>query len=337
MLIGAQLDAAGNVTTLLGSARVLFDEFPAPLAYAASGEIMAIVPYEISGRRTTDVVVEYQGQRSSAVTLNVVDSAPALFTLDSTGHGQAAMLNELGCCNSVRNPAKRGSIATLYATGEGQTTPPGITGGVSFYSRAADYPVPSLPVHVTVGGETAAIVYAGEAPHAVTGLLQVNFRVPDNAPLGDAIPITLSIGDSSSPSGVTMAIRSATPRVLVIDPDPVTREWFQRTLRKASYDVSVARGASEARSVSQANDRANSSVDLVIVSLAIPAAERLDTIRALQAGRPQFAIAALGTAAWLSPATLKAADSFGAQAVFVKPLLPRSILSRIGQLLRPRP
>ncbi len=92
-----------------------------------------------------------------------------------------------------------------------------------------------------------------------------------------------------------------------------------------------------ARSASEARDRTSSPIDLVILSLAIPAGERLDTIRALQTGRPQFAIAALGTAAWLSPATLQAADAFGAQAVFVKPLLPRAILSRIGQLLRPRP
>ncbi len=326
VLIGAQLDPVGNVTTSLGDTRVLFDGFPAPLAYAAAGDIMAVVPYEISGRHSTEVAVEFQGQRSPSAALNVVDSAPALFTLDSTGHGQAAVLNELGCCNSIRNPAKRGSIATLYATGEGQTTPPGITGGVSFYARPADYPVPRLPVHVTVGGEPAEIVWHGEAPHAVTGLFQVNFRVPVNAPLGDAVPITLTIGDASSPSGVTIAVRSAVPRVLLIDPNPVTRDWFQKTLAKASFDVFTS-----IQDIGPA-------VDVVIFSLATPAADRHDTIRALQAGHPpQFAIAALGTGAWLSPATLKAADSFGAQAVFIKPLSARTIVSRIRELLRPRP
>jgi uncharacterized protein (TIGR03437 family) len=330
VLTGAQLDSAGNVTTSLGGARVLFDGFPAPLAYAVAGDIMAIVPYEIFGRRSAEVVVEYQGRRSPPATLNVVESGPALFTLDSTGHGQAAILNELGCCNSVRNPAKRGSVVTLYATGEGQTAPPGITGGVSFYARPADYPVPRLPVHVTVGGEPAEIVWAGEAPHAVTGLFQVNFRVPANAPLGDAVPVTLTIGDSSSPSGVTMAVRSAVPRVLLLDPDPVTRDWFQKMLVKASFDVFT--------SVPTSSNDVGQTVDLVILSLAVPAADRLETIRALQAGHsPQFAVAAVGTGAWLSPATLKAADSFGAQAVFIKPFSPRPILARIRELLRPRP
>lgn len=330
-LAGAQVDAAGNVTTTLGGTRVLFDGIPAPLAYAVSGDVMAIVPYEISGRKTVQAVVEYQGSASLPVTLDVVESAPALFTLDSTGHGQAAVLNELGCCNSVRNPAKRGSVITLYATGEGQTNPPGITGAVSFYDRPADYPVPRLPVRVTVGGQPADIVYAGEAPHAVTGLLQVNFRVPANAPLGDAVPLKLTVGAASSPVDVTIAIRSAVPRVLVIDPNPTTREWFSQTLQAAAFEVAASGSASEAL------EQDKSPVDLALVGLDIPPVERLHMLREMQTGRPQIAVAALGTAAWLSPRMLKAADSFGAQAVFIKPFSGKFVVKRIRELLKPHP
>lgn len=330
VLTGNQLNSENRVSTSLGGAQVLFDGRPAPLAYSVSGDIMAVVPYEISNQPTTEVVVEYQGQRSPSVTLDVAQSGPALFTLDSTGHGQAAMLNELGCCNSTRNPAKRGSVATLYATGEGQTSPPGITGGVSFYNRIADYPAPRLPVRVTVGGEPSEIVYAGEAPHAVTGLLQVNFRVPAHAPIGDAVPVTLTVGDASSPE-VTMAVRSATPRVLVIDPDTATRGWFSKVLTSAGFDVVAASGAKEAL------DQAHGPVDLAIVSLAIPAPERLETVRALEAGSPQIRTVALGTAAWLSPAMLRAADLLGAQAVFIKPMARETVLRRIRELLTPHP
>ena len=49
--------------------------------------------------------------------------------------------------------------------------------------------MPALPVRVAVGGHPAEIVYAGAAPHAVSGLLQVNFRVPPDAPAGDAVII----------------------------------------------------------------------------------------------------------------------------------------------------
>jgi uncharacterized protein (TIGR03437 family) len=52
------------------------------------------------------------------------------------------MLNETGCCNSTRNPAVRGSISSLYATGEGQTNPPGVNG--SIYPGTPGHPSPRL-------------------------------------------------------------------------------------------------------------------------------------------------------------------------------------------------
>jgi uncharacterized protein (TIGR03437 family) len=76
---------------VLGRTRVLFDGVAAPMVYAESGQISAIVPYRVTGRKSTEVVVEYDGQRSPPVVLPVVRSAPALFTLDATGRGQAAM------------------------------------------------------------------------------------------------------------------------------------------------------------------------------------------------------------------------------------------------------
>lgn len=193
-LAGQHLDSNGRVATELGETRVLFDGVPAPLAYAIAGEISAVVPYEVAHRQTTEIVVEYQGRRSPPVKLPVAPRAPALFTLHESGAGQAAMLNDTGCCNSTTHPAALGSVAALYATGEGQTAPSGITGAVSSYGKPAAYPSPQLPLAVTVGGIPAEIVYAGAAPHTVAGLLQVNFRVPPNAPVGQAVPIVLTVG-----------------------------------------------------------------------------------------------------------------------------------------------
>jgi uncharacterized protein (TIGR03437 family) len=97
VLAGAQLNAQGNITTLLGETRVWFDHIAAPVSYSVRGQVSVVVPYEISKKKTTEVVVEYQGVRSVPVTLQVVQSAPALFTLDSSGKGQAGMLNETVC------------------------------------------------------------------------------------------------------------------------------------------------------------------------------------------------------------------------------------------------
>jgi uncharacterized protein (TIGR03437 family) len=44
-------------------------------------------------------------------------------------------------------------------------------------------------------------------PGLVAGELQVNFRVPSNSPVGNAIPIVLTVGTARSPDGVTMAIK----------------------------------------------------------------------------------------------------------------------------------
>ncbi len=331
-LFGSQLDSDGKVATLLADTRVWFDDFAAPLAYAASGNVMAVVPYEISGQSTTKVVVEYQGKLAPPVTLEVVPSAPALFTLDSTGQGQAAMLNETGCCNSRRDPAMRGSIGVLYATGEGQTTPPGITGSVSYHDRIADYPSPRLSVHVTVGGKAAEIVYAGDAPNAVAGLIQVNFRVPANAPIGDAVPLVLAVGDSRSPDGVTMAIRSSVKRILVADPDPAARNWFKQVLAGASYDVSTARNGVDALRQAKLHP-----TDLVIFSLAIPEQERMDSIRDIRAAWPQVNVVATTPGSVLGPVTLRAADLLGAQAIFTHPLASQSVLRRVRELLRSHP
>jgi uncharacterized protein (TIGR03437 family) len=328
VMIGAQANDDRSVPTLLGETRVLFDGIAAPMTFSVRGQVGAVVPYEIAGRPTTEVVVEYRGVRSAAVTLPVVASAPALFTLDSSGHGQAAMLNETGCCNSTRNPAARGSIAVLYATGEGQTSPRGVTGRVSAFPRTADYPSPQLPVRVTVGGEGAEIIFAGEAPHSVAGLLQVNFRVPKSSPLGDAVPLVLTVGDARSPGGVTMAVRSEVHRVVVMQNDPAARAWFRRILTQAGYEVLVARSGAETLAEAKAHP-----LDLVIASLT--GAGKLEVVDALRAERPQVKV--VGTAAALDAATLRAADLLGAQAVFTKPVRSQAVLTRVRELLRSRP
>jgi uncharacterized protein (TIGR03437 family) len=330
VMAGAQLGGDGRVTTSLADTRVLFDGIPAPIAYSMKGQVGAIVPYGIAKKRTTQIVVEYQGVPSPPVTLPVVDSVPALFTLDSSGKGQAAMLNETGCCNSARNPSARGAIAVLYATGVGQTVPRGVDGRVAAHARIADYPAPRLPVRVTVGGKPAEIIYSAAAPHAIAGLLQVNFRVPANAPIGDAVPLVLIVGNAHSSDAVTMAVRSPIQRVLVIDNEPTIRNWLGSILTRAGYEVLTS--SNDRKALTQANGRP---VDLVISNLVHHEQERLETIRALRMDRPQIRIVAI--AGTLSPDVLRAADLLGAQAVLTKPMGTQAVVRRVRELLRSRP
>ena len=197
---GLQLNASGFVETQLAQTQVLFDGIPAPLLYAGAGQVSAVVPYAVAGRNSTQLVVTKGGQASAALTLSVTASAPGLFTLDSTGQG--AILNQDGSVNSSANPAARGSIVTLYATGAGQTNPAGIDGLLA----TNVLPAPLLPVSVNIGGQPAQVLYAGAAPGLVAGVMQVNVRLPDGISSG-AAPVILLVGAASSQPGVTLNVQ----------------------------------------------------------------------------------------------------------------------------------
>ena len=200
-----QLTADGRfLTTTLAETQVLFDDAPAPLTYVSDTQVNAIVPYALAGKSTTQLQVEYQGLRSKPVTLKVAEAAPALFTQSASGSGPGAILNQDYTLNSASNPAAKGSVVMLFATGEGQTNPPGVDGKIT----AEPLPKPRLPVSVRIGGVDVQVpLYVGAAPGSVAGLVQVNVRVPNNVTSGNAVPVLLRVGNFESPAQVTMAVK----------------------------------------------------------------------------------------------------------------------------------
>jgi len=141
--------------------------------------------------------------KSAAWTLPVAASVPAIFTLDATDTGQAAVVNQDNSINGAASPALRGSVISIYSTGEGQTSPAGVTGSVSLSTSAK----PLLPVTVKIGGIDAVVQYAGSTPGLVAGLLQVNAVVPSLIASGASVPVTVSVGGVSSQGGVTIAVK----------------------------------------------------------------------------------------------------------------------------------
>jgi uncharacterized protein (TIGR03437 family) len=200
---GFALDPSGKVATSLNGAQVLFDGRPAPMIYGSAWQTNVIVPYEIAGRATTAISLQFGGIASAAWTLPVAASAPGIFTLASSGLRPAAVLNQDNSVNSAANPAPRGSIIQIYATGEGQTSPPGVTGGVT----GTDLKTPVQSVKVAIGGQDAFVRYAGSAGAAVAGLFQVNAVVPQSVTPGAAVPIAVSVGGVPSQGGVTIAVQ----------------------------------------------------------------------------------------------------------------------------------
>jgi uncharacterized protein (TIGR03437 family) len=200
---GFAVDASGKVVTSLQGATVLFDGKPAPLIYGSAAQLNVMVPYEIASEASTTISLAYGSVTSTAWSVPVAPSVPGIFTIAGDGVGPGAVLNQDNSVNSASNPAARGSVIQIYATGEGQTSPPGVTGSVT----QSNTKIPLLPVTVTIGGVDALVQYAGSAPDSVTGLLQVNATVPQGVAPGSAVPITISVGGVPSQPGVTIAVK----------------------------------------------------------------------------------------------------------------------------------
>ena len=198
------LDGSGNVTTTISQVRVLFSGIPAPLLYVSATQVGAVVPYDMTGKLTASVWVEYLGVRSNAVPVNLATSAPGIFTANASGNGQGAILNQDYGANSSSNAAARGSVVMVYATGEGQTIPPGVDGRVNHDYK--NLPKPVLAVTATVDGKPANVQYYGAAPDMVSGLMQVNVEIPATVSTG-AVPIVITVGSASSQTGITVAVR----------------------------------------------------------------------------------------------------------------------------------
>jgi uncharacterized protein (TIGR03437 family) len=186
----------GQFGTRVGGTSVSFNGITAPILYASATQVAAIVPYAITGT-TAQVVVTYQGEDSAPFTVPVAVAAPGVFTSNQLGSGQAAAINAAdGRFNSAVNPVKIGGSISLYATGEGQTSPAGVDGRVSSTATG-----PVLPVTVTVDGISALIQYAGGVPGQVAGLMQVNVQIPDGVQPGGYVPVVLQVGNNSTTPG----------------------------------------------------------------------------------------------------------------------------------------
>jgi uncharacterized protein (TIGR03437 family) len=197
-----QVNSQERFGTQVAETRLLFDGIPAPLLYVQENQINAIVPYEIAGRPTVLVQIECRGAATDPALLRVAESDPAVFTLEMTGRGQGAILNQDGSVNSASNPAKRGSYVSIYATGEGTTEPPGVDGKLA----AIALPKPVLPVQVYFNGMETEVQYAGGAQGLTAGVIQINAKVPETIPCCGSATVLLKIGEATSPPNVTLEV-----------------------------------------------------------------------------------------------------------------------------------
>jgi uncharacterized protein (TIGR03437 family) len=191
--------STGKVGTQVAGTTVSVNGIAAPVLYASASQVAAVVPYAVVGTNG-QVTVAYQGQTSPGFSITVALSAPDIFTTDQTGAGQIAAVNAAdGTVNSATNPAKVGAYISIYATGEGQTSPSGMDGKLG----APAPPKPLLPVSITIGGVPATVQYAGGVPGQIAGLMQINIQIPGGVQPGGYVPVVLKVGDASTAPDAT--------------------------------------------------------------------------------------------------------------------------------------
>jgi uncharacterized protein (TIGR03437 family) len=205
--LGPTSEAPGTIngdslSKTINGTQVLFGGIAAPLLFASSTQINAVVPFGVTGP-TTQIEVLYQGQHTASTTVPVQSASPALFAFNATGGGEGAILNQDLSVNSRSNPAQPGSVVVLYGTGGGVTQPPSVDGILA----SPPYPAPVLPVSVTIDGLPAQILYAGAAPGLVAGVLQINVVVPAKASPYPTDQVILTIGDYTSPTAIMISVQ----------------------------------------------------------------------------------------------------------------------------------
>lgn len=97
-LFGSNLAAATVIAeslplpTTLGGVTVEVNGIAAPLFFVSPGQINFQIPHELEGQSEVSVTVTVDGVTSSPETVELAPSSPAIFSTDSSGSGQGAVL-----------------------------------------------------------------------------------------------------------------------------------------------------------------------------------------------------------------------------------------------------
>jgi uncharacterized protein (TIGR03437 family) len=223
---GTNFAAAGQ-TRLITQGDIVSQRFPqtlgciavtvngqnAPMYYVQADQINLLAPTLATVGPATVVVVANPGAanelRSDPFNLTTQQAfAPALFTFDgksvaaTSGDGTKYIASATLISDAVA--AKPGDIVVLYGTGMGSTNPAFAPGEVATSSATL-----AAAVTVMAGGvaiPAADILYAGPSPGLISGLVQLNVRLPATLADGD-VPVLISVGGAQSASGTTILVK----------------------------------------------------------------------------------------------------------------------------------
>jgi uncharacterized protein (TIGR03437 family) len=204
-------DIAPPLPFTLGGTTMTIGGNEVPLFYVSPTLVNFQVPFLTVGGPAKVPLVITQGTQSTTVTVTLQQYAPALFTTNGGGTGQASaqVANTASIAAPVgafpgSRPIHIGEYLSIYCTGMGDVSPRPVLGNPSPISPLSQ--TLTTPV-VTIGGVQGTVIFSGLAP-GFAGLYLINVRIPDAAPAGDAIPIVASIGGFTS-NTATVAVDAA--------------------------------------------------------------------------------------------------------------------------------
>jgi uncharacterized protein (TIGR03437 family) len=193
------------LATTLGGVQVLVNGVPAPLYFSSPGQLNFQVPYEVPPNSVATVQVVSNGNAGNIRSVTVASTAPRMMVWGANviAGGYGIIVNQdysltlpstTAVAGLATHPAKIGDTITIYSLGFGQTTPAAVTGAAASSTNLETVASAS----VTFGGlfsgtaTTVPAAFAGLTPTAV-GLYQVNVQIPQDAPTGPAVPLTLTV------------------------------------------------------------------------------------------------------------------------------------------------
>jgi minor extracellular serine protease Vpr len=162
---------------------------PGRLQFVSAGQVNVQIPWEVEGLATVDIKVSIGEFSSIVLRLPLRKANPSFFEYFEAGSNRryAAALDGGFRVLSTANPVLRGQVAQLYLNGLGPVDTKvgsGQVAGANPLSRTVDLP------EVRIGGRPAQVLFSGLAP-GIVGLYQVNVVVPNDAPTGTDVEVTL--------------------------------------------------------------------------------------------------------------------------------------------------
>ncbi|SPF46449.1 conserved exported hypothetical protein [Candidatus Sulfopaludibacter sp. SbA4] len=189
----------------LGDVQVLFNGQPAPLYYVSPTQINFVVPNLAPTSGTADVVVVQASTgrvyAAGPVAMNTV--SPAIFAAFTGTQRQAAVINQDNSINTTTNAAARGSVITIYATGQGYlpNAPPDGSAPPSLVQTPSK---PTVFLNACDVDDSACtqesgehIMFSGLSPQ-FPGVWQINVKIPQNTGIGPQIIIAVIVNSVSS-------------------------------------------------------------------------------------------------------------------------------------------